>query len=99
LCWGPVGSVGFELATGAAATNPGSDLDLILQLERPLEAGRAARLRSEFAQLPVRVDVLIEMPHGAVALADCAGSRALYLLRTSDGARLVNDLQPEAGAA
>jgi phosphoribosyl-dephospho-CoA transferase len=97
LCWGPVGSVGFELATGVAATNPTSDLDLILQLEGPLEVGRAARLWSDLASFPVRVDVLIEMPHGAVALADLARSRAPYLLRTSEGARLVDDLQ--AGAA
>jgi phosphoribosyl-dephospho-CoA transferase len=99
LHWGPVGSVGFELATGIATTNPGSDVDVVIQLDGSLPAELAATLLSELTPLPCRVDVLIEMPHGAVALADCAHRGSPYLLRTPDGAYLVDDLQFEAGAA
>ena len=41
--------------------------------------------------LPVRVDVQLEVPRGAVALAEYAAARGPLVLRTVDGARLVRD--------
>lgn len=42
--WGPIGGVGFELATGKPATHPGSDLDPLIRaprrIDRPLSPGR-----------------------------------------------------------
>jgi len=45
--WGPGGSIGFEIATGAAAATPSSDLDLILRQDRrEARAGRGGRSAS-----------------------------------------------------
>lgn len=96
-CWGPAGSVGFELASAVATAGPESDLDLIVQAEEPLPPARAAALHAQLAQLahlarlPTRADTLLETPAGAVALEEYARGHAPLLLRTSDGARLVQD--------
>jgi phosphoribosyl-dephospho-CoA transferase len=42
-CWGPGGSVGFELATSEAAATASSDLDLIVRLNRRF-AGASRRV-------------------------------------------------------
>src|SRR3984885_10732388 len=65
--WGPGGSVGFELASAVPCTTPASDLDLILRLDQPIPRSELRRLHAELAELPVRIDVLLEKPHGAVA--------------------------------
>jgi phosphoribosyl-dephospho-CoA transferase len=88
--WGPTGSVGFELVCGQAAAHPASDLDLVVQLEGPPSAAAARALHAALAALPVRADVLLEMPHGAVALADCIGTREKWVLRTADGPRWIS---------
>ena len=89
--WGPVGSVGFELATAVPSTTPSSDLDLVLQADEALTRSDAVRLHTELSRLPVRMDVLVETPLGAVALADYAAAPAATLLRTAHGPRLVCD--------
>jgi phosphoribosyl-dephospho-CoA transferase len=90
--WGPTGSVGFELASGCSTATERSDLDLALRLDRPLSVASACSLHSALAALPVRTDLLLEMPHGAVALCDYATSRGSFVLRTMRGPRLVRDL-------
>jgi len=94
--WGPAGSVAFELATGCATATPASDVDLVLQLDAPLNIAAAAALHGELLQLSVRVDVLLETPRGAVALGEYARGRAPFVVRTPDGPRLLDD--PWAGA-
>lgn len=89
--WGPGGSIGFELATGHPAARPGSDLDLVLRTDTPLPYDVAARLAGELAALPVRADVRLETPYGALALAEYARGPGPVLLRTVDGARLAAD--------
>jgi phosphoribosyl-dephospho-CoA transferase len=89
--WGPCGSVGFELASGVATATVASDLDLMVQPHRPLADAAAAALLASLAQLAVRTDVLLELPHGAVALAEYALAQAPLVLRTPDGPRLVRD--------
>jgi len=91
LPWGPCGSVGFELASGSAAACPASDLDLTVPAPEPLPRALAAALLAALARLPVRVDVQLEVPQGAVALAEYAHARGCLALRTVDGARLVRD--------
>lgn len=87
--WGPTGSVGFELASGQPTANLHSDLDLALQLDRPPSVTDADVLVAALAALPVRVDVLLELSQGAVALADYVRSQGGCVLRTTQGPRLL----------
>lgn len=91
LVWGPCGSVGFELASGTPAAGPASDLDVMIAAAAPLPPAVAVALLAALAQLPVRVDVQLEVPHGAVALAEYAAASGPLALRTVDGVRLVGD--------
>lgn len=97
LEWGPCGSVGFELASGAATATGESDLDLVVQVRAALPRTVAAGLHAALARLPVRADVRLEGPLGAVALAEYAAARTPVMVRTADGPRLVDD--PWGGAA
>jgi phosphoribosyl-dephospho-CoA transferase len=89
--WGPGGSVGFELASGVPSTTARSDLDLVLSVDEPMARSAAARLHAELAKLPVRIDLLLETPHGAAALAEYANGEGATLLRSAHGPRLVQD--------
>src|SRR5215470_15310182 len=40
--WGPIGSIGFELATNVPAANATSDLDLLLRMENVLDRAMPA---------------------------------------------------------
>lgn len=89
LTWGPTGSVGFELATGVAAVTPASDLDVLARAPDPLPRDAARWLVEHLAALPCRVDVQLETPAGAVALAEYAAGPRRILARTPCGPRLV----------
>jgi phosphoribosyl-dephospho-CoA transferase len=89
--WGPSGSVGFELASGVPSTTAGSDLDLVLSADEPLARTDATRLHADLSRLAVRIDLLLETPHGAVALAEYATGAGVTLLRSAHGRRLVHD--------
>jgi phosphoribosyl-dephospho-CoA transferase len=89
--WGPVGSAGFELASGVPSTTPESDLDIVLSAPVSMARADAARLYAELSTLAVRIDVLLETPNGAVALAEYARSVDVTLLRSAQGPRLVRD--------
>ncbi len=89
--WGPGGSVGFELASGVPSTTSSSDLDLVLCADEPMAETDAARLLADLSKLPVRIDLLLETPHGAVMLAEYATSTGVTLLRSAQGPRLVRD--------
>jgi phosphoribosyl-dephospho-CoA transferase len=97
--WGPLGSVGFELASGAATATAASDLDLLLQAPQPVPPQLAAALHERLARLPVRADLLLETPAGALALAEYVAGRTPFGLRTLTGARLVHDPWRAAAAA
>jgi phosphoribosyl-dephospho-CoA transferase len=87
--WGPGGSVGAELASGVVCTHAGSDLDLLLYADAVLDKTSAGALQAQLGALSVRVDTLLEMPQGGVALADLAGDADRVLLRTAQGPRLM----------
>jgi phosphoribosyl-dephospho-CoA transferase len=89
--WGPGGSVGFELASGVPATTPNSDLDIVLGAATSMARADAATLHAELSALTVRIDVLLETPNGAVALAEYAKSVGAILLRSPQGSRLARD--------
>jgi phosphoribosyl-dephospho-CoA transferase len=95
--WGPVGSTGFELASGVPTATPDSDLDLIVRPGSPPAAALAGELLLELSRLAVPTDVLLETPCGAVALIEYAQARAPLLARTPTGPRLTRD--PWAAAA
>jgi phosphoribosyl-dephospho-CoA transferase len=97
--WGPTGSVGFELASGCPTATEHSDLDLALHLDRPWSVASAHSLDTALAALPVRADLLVEMPHGAVALADYARLQGTFVLRTTQGPRLVRDLWSDGASS
>jgi phosphoribosyl-dephospho-CoA transferase len=88
-CWGPAGSVGFELASGSAAVGSESDLDIIVQLSGVPARAAAHALHMRLRPLAVRVDVLLELPEGAIALSEYVLGRVPLLLRTAQGPRLV----------
>jgi phosphoribosyl-dephospho-CoA transferase len=97
LAWGPVGSVGFQLATGARCVSPGSDLDLLVRAPVELPRREARRLLRALSSLPVRVDVQLETPLGGLALAEWAAGPPRVALRTADGPRLVERPWDPAG--
>ncbi|WP_405930878.1 malonate decarboxylase holo-ACP synthase [Streptomyces sp. NBC_00827] len=87
--WGPVGSVGFEKATGRPATTPTSDLDLVIRIGTLPTARWASGIHSRLSRFSARVDCQIETPAGAVALAELAAGPPRLVLRTSSGPRLL----------
>ena len=92
LAWGVTGGVGFALASGRDVQSPASDLDLLL---RAPSSADAAALRALAAALhglvapEARLDVQVETPLGAFALAEWSRGGAGVLLKTSAGPRLV----------
>lgn len=91
LSWGPAGSLGFELASGHATITAGSDIDLVLRAPEPLPRALAAALLADWARLAVRIDAQVEVPAGAVSLAEYASGAARIVLRTEQGPRLIAD--------
>jgi phosphoribosyl-dephospho-CoA transferase len=89
--WGPTGSIGFQLATGLETATPSSDLDILVRVPSRFPSTEARLIRDSLIGMPVRVDVQIETPLGAVALDEYARARKTTLLRTLDGPRLVAD--------
>ena len=93
LPWGPIGSVGFELATGAPSTGEGSDLDILVRARSPIASGwdqLAARLRDVGQVHGCRLDCQVETPAGGVHLGDLVAP-GMKLARTNGGPVLVAD--------
>ena len=89
--WGPTGSVGFQLASGSAVTTSESDLDILVRTPYRLSHETAQRLQRALTASPVRVDVQLEAPAGAVALSEYAHRSDQFLVRTLDGPRFIED--------
>lgn len=97
--WGITGAVGYELASGVAATHADSDLDLLLRAPRPIERGAVRRLTRALGALSVRCDVQIETPAGGIALAEWAGEADRVLVKSDAGAFLTADPWTAAAAS
>jgi phosphoribosyl-dephospho-CoA transferase len=92
LRWGPVGSVGFELATGDRVISEASDLDLALFATQRIDHAIARDLWDNLSSLPAKVDVRVETPGCGFSLEEYALRRsAKILIRTPDGQQLVED--------
>ncbi|MBV8648765.1 malonate decarboxylase holo-ACP synthase [Paludibacterium sp.] len=88
--WGITGATGFELASGHLALRRDSDLDLTLRCPQPLDRAEAQQQFALLQSAPCRIDIQLETPHGAVALAEwLRGGRCL--LKTDLGPLLVGD--------
>jgi phosphoribosyl-dephospho-CoA transferase len=99
LGWGPTGSVGFELATGAPSTGEASDLDLLVRASSAIANGwdeLAADLRDVGRTHGCRVDCQVETPAGGVHLDDFLAP-GLMLARADRGPLLVADPWQPAG--
>ncbi|CDO08963.1 malonate decarboxylase holo-ACP synthase [Mycolicibacterium cosmeticum] len=90
LQWGPTGSVGFELATGARTARPTSDLDIVIRadLRHADLLHRLRNLHTELGAAPARVDCQLDTAAGAVTLAELMTARGEVLVRTPQGPRL-----------
>lgn len=91
LYWGPTGGVGYQLATGIAVLHQGSDLDLLLRTPAALTRLDAQALYQALGAAPCRIDLQLETPYGAIALAEWAGASKRVLLKSRHGAYLVSD--------
>jgi phosphoribosyl-dephospho-CoA transferase len=91
LAWGPVGSIGFELASGIPTATPTSDLDLLLRSPSVLPLNVARNMHSALTAITARLDVQIEVPAGAIALSEYIRGESTMLLRTRKGPRLVSN--------
>jgi phosphoribosyl-dephospho-CoA transferase len=91
LTYGPIGSIGFELASGYPTATPASDLDLLIRVSERLSKQLVQELVTIFSGSPCRVDAQLETPRGAVAIAEYASGQRPLLLRQDGGPVLVDD--------
>jgi phosphoribosyl-dephospho-CoA transferase len=90
LRWGPVGSVGFELASGLPVAHPTSDLDLVVRLsDFSIPPATTEKLLEINHRIEVRIDVLLETPEGAISLPEYVGNQPTLLLRSVQGPKLI----------
>lgn len=90
LHWGPVGSVGFELASGVPTAHPSSDLDLIVRLsDFPIPPATTEKLLEMVHRSELRIDLLLETPEGAISLLEYLAGQPNLLLRSSLGPKLI----------
>jgi phosphoribosyl-dephospho-CoA transferase len=88
--WGPVGSVGFELATGAHVVRRTSDLDVIVrQTDLVLPPGLLNALLAVVETSEVAIDILVETGAGGFALLDYSNGDETLVLRTEEGPRRI----------
>ena len=99
--WGPTGSVGFSLASGAAVVRADSDLDLVIRVCSPLPdlAGVISQLVNCIAAQRCRIDCQVETPAGLVALEELISRRPRILVRRDNGGAVLTDNPWLIGAA
>ena len=98
LPWGPVGSVGFELATGRMVTTEASDLDVVIRASQRITIDYARWLFDRTLGFEAKVDVRVETSACGFSLEEyvIAGASQI-LLRCKDGERLGRDPWSTAG--
>jgi phosphoribosyl-dephospho-CoA transferase len=91
LDWGPVGSVGFELATGQQVTTETSDLDLALFAPARFTRDTARDLWSLMKDAPAKVDARVETLHCGFSSEEYAGEGREVLVRLPASCKLAED--------
>jgi phosphoribosyl-dephospho-CoA transferase len=86
LVWGPVGSVGYQLATGLPVTTGESDVDVLIRCHVPPDPLMLSAVRDVARKSMNHLDVILEGPPGAVALEELHSREVL--LKTSRGPRI-----------
>jgi phosphoribosyl-dephospho-CoA transferase len=86
LVWGPVGSVGYQLATGLPVTTYESDVDVLIRCGVPPDQLMLSAVRDVVTKSLARLDVILEGPPGAVALEELHSPHVL--LKTSQRPRI-----------
>ncbi len=66
--WGPIGSVGYQLATESPVTTAESDLDVMIRCCLPPDRTQLRAFDQILRKRSARVDVVLEGPLGGVAL-------------------------------
>jgi phosphoribosyl-dephospho-CoA transferase len=93
--WGPTGSVGFELASGAATVTPASDLDLLVRAPTPLTRKQASDFHTALSNAAsatgTRIDIQVETRDSVFSLAEFARPGVRVMLRSPAGPTLVAD--------
>ena len=98
LEWGPVGSVGYELATGLSVTSLESDLDLVIYAPHPVLRDEICCFWNILDIAPARIDVRLETHAGGFSLEEyLRGSQHRILLRMPTGPILTDDPWRPAG--
>ena len=88
----PIGSYGFELASGTRATHEASDLDLLVPAARvPLDTLRALATKIDTLAMDsgVRIDAELDYAAGGVALREVLAGREMVLFKTDRGPKLL----------
>jgi len=92
LEWGPVGSVGYELATGLSVTRLESDLDLVIHAPHPVLRDEVRCFWNVLDVAPARIDVRLETPAGGFSLEEYVrDGQDRVLLRMPTGPILTDD--------
>ena len=92
LEWGPVGSVGYELATGLSVTRLESDLDLVIYAPHPVLRDEVRCFWNVLDVAPARIDVRLETPAGGFSLEEYVRyGQDRVLLRMPTGPILTDD--------
>lgn len=86
LVWGPVGSVGYHLATGLPVTTSESDVDVLIRCDVPPDRLMLSSIRDLAKKSVTHFDVIFEGPPGAVALEELHSHQVL--LKTRQGPRI-----------
>jgi phosphoribosyl-dephospho-CoA transferase len=92
LEWGPVGSVGYELATDLSVTRFESDLDLVIYAPHPVLRHEICCFWNILDIAPGRIDVRLETHAGGFSLQEYVrDGQDRVLLRTPTGPILTDD--------
>jgi phosphoribosyl-dephospho-CoA transferase len=90
--WGPVGSIGFELATGISAATPESDLDIVIYADGRITVDEANAICNGTLDLPAVVDIRVENLVCGFSLREFARQDSSgVLLRLKRGSALGKD--------
>ncbi|MCI2257047.1 malonate decarboxylase holo-ACP synthase [Domibacillus sp. PGB-M46] len=86
LQWGPVGSLGFELASGNETVTEKSDIDIVIRFSRKLTLDAAKKIDDTLKKNLFRIDAQVDTAEGAFSLSEYALSEEKEILvRTIDG--------------